>query len=59
MHKLSSRKILQILAVFSAGVLTTLVLFAFTENQHTGSSIGYHLQETDEVYYVLGGSPYY
>ena len=104
MLKLSSRKLLQLLAVFSAGALTTFVLFAFREKQQQegyilihekdiavqqagphdggglttaypffsdvkdfkmafrkrvlqpGSSIGYHLQETDEVYYILAGS---
>lgn len=33
MHKVSFVKLLQVLAVFSAGVLTTLTLFAFRENQ--------------------------
>lgn len=104
MHNLSSRKVLQILAIFSAGVLSTLALLAFREKQQQegyilihekdiavqqagphdgggmttaypffadvkdfkmafrkrvlqpGSSIGYHLQEIDEVYYILAGS---
>jgi len=104
MLKLSFRKLLQLLAVFSAGAFTTFVLFAFREKQQQegyilihekdiavrqagphdggglttaypffsdvkdfkmafrkrvlqpGSSIGYHLQETDEVYYILAGS---
>lgn len=104
MCKLLFRKLFQLFAVFSAGVLTTLVLFAFREKKQQegyilvhekdiavqqagphdgggmttaypffsdvkdfkmafrkrvlqpGSSIGYHLQETDEVYYILTGS---
>ena len=104
MLTLSFRKLLQLLAVFSAGALATVVLFAFREKQqqdgyiiihekdiavqqagphdggglttaypffsevkdfkmafrkrvlHPGSSIGYHLQETDEVYYIMDGS---
>lgn len=104
MHNLSSRKVLQILAIFSAGVLSTLAVLAFREKQQQegyilihekdiavqqagphdggglttaypffadvkdfkmafrkrvlqpGSSIGYHLQEIDEVYYILAGS---
>ena len=104
MYKLSSRKKFHIPAVFAAGVISTLILFAFREKQQQdgyilihekdiavqqagphdgggltkaypffsdvkdfkmafrkrvllpGSSIGYHLQETDEVYYILDGS---
>ena len=104
MRKLLFRKLLHLFAVFSAGVIITIGLFAFRENQQQegyilihekdiavqeagphdgggittaypffsdvkdfkmtfrkrvlqpGSSIGYHLQETDEIYYILAGS---
>ena len=42
MHKLSFRKLFQLLAVFSAGAITTLLLFAFREKQQQDGYIIIH-----------------
>ena len=46
MLTLSFRKLLQLLAVFSAGALATVVLFAFREKQQQDGYIIIHEKDT-------------